>query len=410
MGKKIMLIAACARQRALLQTHLGALDYAVDGVDHGLAAARKMRAVAPDLILIDQSVPMGGIKTARLLRLHPRYQQLPIVLLLEHEKVAAQLLAEGQQLNLSQYLLKPFSGAALQGALEKGFRESLQKIDVAQMREELGQLASLPVLRANQRKIMSLLGGEDNQVDIPELVRAIEADQGMATRVLRICRSAFYSYRGNTLEGAITFLGVEKLRKVAQAAIVFDVLAGEYRAEESDGFSIGALWQHALACGVITEMAGQMVRGRDHFIAGMLHDVGKVVLYLRFPDYFAEVRRMVCEEGQSMYRAERELIGLSHADIGYELARKWELPPTIAASIAFHHVPDKAIQHRRLISLVHLSDILARALKIGHPGDLREKKIDPCAQTLAKYTFAAAKKKEQIAAQVESLMGGVGGA
>ena len=105
-----------------------------------------------------------------------------------------------------------------------------------------------------------------------------------------------------------------------------------------------------------------------------------------------------------MHQAERELIGITHADIGHELTKKWELPSTIAISIAFHHRPSAALQHKRLTSLVHLSDILARTLEIGHGGDRQKIGMDPVAQPLAKYVFAASREKEKLFAEVESLV------
>ena len=101
-------------------------------------------------------------------------------------------------------------------------------------------------------------------------------------------------------------------------------------------FTILELWKHSVACGVIMEQGGRQVKGRDHFIAGMLHDIGKLIIRLRFPDHFDEILRLVEEENKTMYAAEQEIFGISHTDVGYELARKWDLPPTIGTSIAFH--------------------------------------------------------------------------
>ena len=404
MKSRILIIEKSEKIRGLIDGHLSSRGYEVVGVEHGLEGAKKMREAQPDLIMIDQDVPMGGIKTARLLRLHPAYQQIPIILTVDQQRDVESLIADGQKINLNAFVAKPFSSATLEEKIAENLREKLGKISVKDIREEIVKLTNLPVLQPAHRKMLSLLSQEDNQVDVPELIRTIQTDQGLTTEILRICHSAYYGFKGNSIEGATTFLGIDKIRKIVQASIIFNVFEMERDAAKQDGFSILELWKHCVACGLIMEEGGHRVKGRDHFIAGMLHDIGKIVLYLRFRDYFEEILRIVREEKKSMYQAERELIGIAHTDIGYELARKWELPSTIASSIAFHHNLSMALQHRRLTMLVHLSDILTRRLEIGHAGDRQNIIMDPEAQSLAKYVFAVAQKKEEIFSEAESVV------
>ena len=404
---RLLLIDPSEKMRELLGDHLTASGYSVTGAPHGLDAARQLRHDLPDLILIDDGVPMGGFKTARLLRLHPRYQQIPIILLVSQEAVLPDLLEQGEKVNLKTFITKPCSGPTLEQSVSENLKQELPALSLEDVRDELAHLTQLPVLSPAHRKILALLSREDSEVDVPEVIRTIESDQGLTTAVMRVCRSAYYGFRGNTIEGATTFLGIEKLRAVAQAMIVFDAFGRPTDREEEDGFSIMELWKHALACGLIMDLGGQQVKGRDHFIAGMLHDVGKVILHLRFPDYFAELRRIVQDEGKSMYQAERELLGITHANIGHELARKWAMPPTIATSIAFHHLPGAALVHRRLSALVHAGNHLARALGIGHGGDNQPARLDEAARPIAKFVAAAAADhKDEIAAQVESIING----
>ena len=401
---KILIVEKNEKVRSLLNGHLAGRGYRVWGVANGLEAVRRMREERPDLLLIDQDIPMGGIKTARLLRLHPEYQQIPIVLTVDQQKAGLELVEQGKRLNLNAFIVKPFSSAALEEKIEEGLRIRLERISVTDMRREIAELTELPVMLSSHRKMLNLLSKEDEQVDIPELIRTIEMDQGLTTEMLRVCHSAYYGFRGNTIESATTFMGIDKIRKIVQASIIFDIFKTEREEADEDGFNIVELWKHSVGCGLIMEKGGHRVKGRDHFIAGMLHDIGKVVLHLRFPEYFAEARRMVQKEGKSMYRAEQELIGVTHTDIGHELATKWELPPTISTAIAFHHNPGAALQHKRLASLVHLSDILARTLEIGHGGDRVKVGMSPVAEPLAKYVFAVSREKEELCAEVESVV------
>jgi putative nucleotidyltransferase with HDIG domain len=407
MDRHILIIDGNEKMRQLLAANLGGAGYGSLGVANGLDAAMSMRVQRPDLVLIDQGVDMGGVRTARLLRLHRDYQRIPIVLMFERDDATDELIKEGCKINLHRFLKKPFGADILRQTVKDAMVEDLPELNVDIVREHLGDMSNLPVLRPNQRRLLSLLGSEDASVDLPEVVRCVETDQGLTTTVMRICHSAYYGFRGNSIEGAVTFLGIDRMRRIVQAVIVFDAFASERDRdrEEEFGFSIDRLWKHSLACGVVMEESGRMVRGRDHFIAGLLHDIGKVVLYLRFPEHFSAILRLVRDEGKSMYQAERALLGICHTDIGYELARRWDLPPTIAACLAHHHNPQAALQHKRLVCLVHLSDLLVRVLGIGNGGDDKKPTMSPAAQSLAKYVLALAERKEDIEKQVESMMG-----
>lgn len=406
MDRHILIIDGKEKVRQLLGAYLEKAGYGSLGVANGLDAAMSMRVQRPDLVLIDQGVDMGGVRTARLLRLHRDYQRIPIVLMFERGEGGEELVKEGCKINLHRFLRKPFGAEILCQTIAEAIVEDLPALNVDIVREQLGDMSNLPVLRPNQRRLLSLLGVDDEKVNIPEVVRCVETDQGLTTTVMRTCHSAYYGFRGNSIEGAVTFLGIDRMRRIVQAAVVFDAFASERdrEAEEEFAFSIDSLWKHSLACGVVMEESGRMVRGRDHFIAGLLHDIGKVVLYLRFPDHFAAILRMVRDEDKSMYQAERVLLGICHTDIGYELARRWDLPPTIAACLAHHHEPEVALQHKRLVCLVHLSDLLVRVLGIGSGGDDKKPKMSPAAQTLAKYVLALAERKDEIEKQVDSMM------
>jgi len=399
----VVLIARSDRLRKVMATHIGKLGCGVTDLADGVAAARHMARNCPDVLVIDDDVPMGARRTAQLLRLHPDFQHLPALILAKAEEEAPADASQGDDPAIT-VLAKPCSGKALQEAMEGARRLSLPRLSVNEMRRYLESVARLPTIGEAHRKILSLLSNEDEQVDIPEVVRTIEADPGLTTSVLRVCRAAYYGFRGNTIELAITFLGVDKIRSIVQSAIVFNVFTALRRKTDDDDFTPLDLWKHSVACGIVMEEGGRQVKGRDHFIAGMLHDIGKLIIYLRFPDHFAEVRRMVTQEGMRMYDAELSLLGVTHAEIGYELARRWELPPTISTAIAFHHHPSAALQHRRLSSLVHTADVLCQVMGIGSGGDEKPPVMDEGAKAIARYVARVVNDKDDIAQRVESMV------
>ena len=402
---RILVIEGNQMVRTTLCSHLLTRGYEVMATSHGVQAATEMRETLPHLILIDQDVPIGGVKTARILRLHPRYQRIPIIVAVAPKKSEVRrLIQEGARMNLEAFIAKPYAFETLEAKIAAHINAKLGSISLPDIRDELRSLTNLPVLSPVHQKMLNLLGQEDEEVDIRELVRTVESDQGLTTAVMRICHAAFYGFNGNTILTAITFLGIGEIRKMVQASIVFDIFAQEGDVEDAGGFSMMELWKHSVACGVIMEMGGRQVKGRDHFILGILHDIGKIIMRLRFPDHFAELRRIVDEEQKSMYQAERELLGLTHADIGFELARQWDLPDTISTCIAFHHIPSKAAAHKRLASLVHVSDITARSMLIGHGGDDQVPAMDDYAVRIARHMSALAERRDEITAQVESIV------
>ena len=401
----LLLLEHNDRMRSAVCEHLRTAGYEATGVSGGLQAARAMRHALPDLLLIDDGVPMGGLKTARLLRLHPKYQQIPIILMANGQGNTDDADSQISVGDAVLFLTKPCSGSDLTAAIEECRKKSLSPLTATEMRQNLSGIAQLPTLSPAHRKILALLSCEDDRVDIPEVVRTIEVDTGLTLSVLRVCRAAAFGFRGDTIELAITFLGIDKIRSVVQAAIVFNVFDLSVVGNGADdGFTLLELWKHSLACGVIMEQGGRQVKGRDHFIAGMLHDIGKFIIRLRWPDHFDEILRLVEEESKTMCEAERELLGITHADVGYELARKWELPPTIGTSIAFHHHPSRTMQHRRLASLVHVADIMAHTLDIGHGGDKQPRRFDEAAKTIARHVATVLDSKEQIVECVDAMV------
>lgn len=99
-----------------------------------------------------------------------------------------------------------------------------------------------------------------------------------------------------------------------------------------------------------------------------------------------------------------EFLGITHADIGYELAKKWDLPSTISTCIAFHHNPSIAMVHKRFVSLAHVSDIWTRRMHIGSGGDDQQLETEEYAKRIARTMPSVEEKREEIVAQVDSII------
>jgi putative nucleotidyltransferase with HDIG domain len=155
-----------------------------------------------------------------------------------------------------------------------------------------------------------------------------------------------------------------------------------------------------MACAVAAKVIGSHLRYEkieELFVAGLLHDIGKIIEMLFMQDDFSAVEALVTEQNILMVRAEEQLLAYTHAEVGQLLAQRWNLPPKLANAIAYHHQPDVATDNNLEASIVHLADIFARALNVGSGGDKKMPVLNKFAWALLGI------KREDIAALLEEV-------
>ena len=137
-------------------------------------------------------------------------------------------------------------------------------------------------------------------------------------------------------------------------------------------FDREGLWKHSLACGVTSKLIAKRLGIKnieEVFIWGLLHDLGKLILDAHFNRDFTNVVNLVQEKGLLIRDAEQQILGFDHAELGGIVATKWNLPPALIKAIRFHHSPPLAMESVRIAAIVHLADILCRAIGMGNGGD-----------------------------------------
>jgi HD-like signal output (HDOD) protein/CheY-like chemotaxis protein len=404
---KILVVEHNAKIGKLVASQLREKGFTAFTVRHGAEAAVALRKIPCDVVLLDNQIPLGGIKTARILRLHPKFGQIPLIISLPPEKQEArQIIIDGQKIGLKHFMLKPFTLAALIKNINSVVEDANPPAPPTnlEIREEIRNLSSLPAMPAAHSKLLTLLSKPDEEVDMKQVSTTLEQDPALSTKVMRTCRSAYFGFQGSMMKQAVAFLGVSIIRKIVQSAIIYDVF-GDH--EEIDGkLTMQRLWQHSLATGMAMEIIGKADKKKTHFLLGVLHDIGKAVFMFRFPDHFARVVELVEEENISILQAERELLGISHAECGGELAVHWDLPGEVRTAIASHHEPSKTPQHRRLAAMVHIADIAVRKMKIGYGGDDLIPQMDPYAKRLQKEVADIEQHREDFVEQVNTILGG----
>ncbi len=236
----------------------------------------------------------------------------------------------------------------------------------------------------------------DPQSSAQDVVEIIQFDQGITSQVLKVCNSAYFNLRRqvHSLKEALVLLGFNTLMQILLNKSFHGVLSRPCQGYDLD---TGALWRHSVSCAILTEIVARRIQREPDsrlFTAGLLHDMGKVVLSAYVRETFEAIKVLVREQGYSFVAAEREVLGIDHAELGGLIAEKWEFPPAIIAAVRYHHTPWLSQDDfSELVGLTHLANCMALLTGIGgganglyYTGDpeimqqfrLREKDIEKC--------------------------------
>lgn len=227
------------------------------------------------------------------------------------------------------------------------------------------QVRDLPALPAAVVRVMQLT--DDPKAGTADVARALASDQALAVRVLKLANSAFYgsSRRISTVSEAVTTLGMRTTRNLVMATSCQEMLE-----QDVVGYALpsGALWRHSLACACAAQALAQRARYRateEAFVAGLLHDIGKVVLNTYLKDQFVRVLLRVLGSNITFAEAEREVLGFDHAEAGARLLERWNLPSSLVTAVRWHHAPLGSPAPSLLPCLVHVADAICLTLGIG---------------------------------------------
>jgi len=233
----------------------------------------------------------------------------------------------------------------------------------------------LPTLPAVANKVTKLI--KDPTCTAIRVSEVIDKDQSLTTRVLRLVNSAFYALytEVTNVRHAVALLGFKTISQMVISISVFDIFKGSYGRERE--FNREGFWKHSIGCAVISQMIAQRAhypRVDDCFTAGLLHDVGKVVLDQYLHEEMTKVIQLTQEKEIFFADAEKEVMGLNHADIGGQVMKNWKIPLPIMVAVKHHHQQlnerkGSAFSQDLIVDIVRLSDVICRREKFGCTGD-----------------------------------------
>jgi HD-like signal output (HDOD) protein len=231
-------------------------------------------------------------------------------------------------------------------------------------------ISSLPTLPTVLDRITRLLGNP--QTSAEEVGRAITVDQSLASKVLKLVNSAFYGFPGkiSTITHAIVILGFSTIKNIVLTASIFD--AFKSKGQQQDGFDMQKFWEHAIACGAASQTIARHVGFEEKeacFIAGLIHDIGKIILCHYMPKEFRAIVANAAAKDILFYESERELFDITHQEVGGILVQRWNLPQNLQHAVQYHHIPLPSRNHYTVTAIVHCADILVRAMDFGNGGD-----------------------------------------
>lgn len=232
------------------------------------------------------------------------------------------------------------------------------RLDLAQVVRQIGALPSFPAVILEL--IQSL--GDDN-IDTQLLARKIARDQALVAKMLRVANSSFYGLQGKvtSIQDVIVVLGLRSVRMLALAAAV----TGSFSSSNAvSGFDFNGFWRHSMGAALCAKALAKRMKVNEEnaFTAGLLHDLGRLVLASCFPVHLGAVLAYRNVHDCLLLQAEREVIGIDHAMIGEALATHWKFPALILEAVGRHHSLDAGV-HTPLSGIIHLANGMAHALQ-----------------------------------------------
>lgn len=329
-------------------------DWDMSFAESGAQALETMEHKPVDVIVTDMRMP-GMDGAALLTEVKARHPNTVRIVLSGHTELEAALRVVPVA---HQFLSKPCEPELLKSVIERACNLRLVLSD-ARVTGVIGALDKLPSVPRIYSQLANALAYE--KANVSDVARIVSLDQAISAKVLQVVNSAFFG--GSTpianIEGAVVRLGIQMIKNLVLSVEIFQD-ADLFKAVP--GFSIETAQRHALD---VAALARKLIRdksmGDDAFMAAILHDIGKLVMLSAQPEQLEASLRLSASDALSFHLAEKQLMGISHAEIGGYLLGVWGLPYPIVEAVANHHEPMRVPRRRDfgIVEAVYVANTLS---------------------------------------------------
>lgn len=243
------------------------------------------------------------------------------------------------------------------------------------LRHKVENINTLPTVPAVLKKLSTVI--EKPRITIVEISAFISNDPALTTKVLKMVNSAIYGFPGRiaSVSHATMLLGLNVIKGLLLGVSVFELMQK----------TMSGLYEHSLACAIASRVIAQkknLKEPEEVSVAGLLHDIGKVILTLEFSKEYEAAMKDAEEKKISIYEAEKIQFSATHADVGSWLAEKWRFPKNLIEVIQFHHRPALAKNAPLETAIVHMANLLVRARGFGFAGEIYVPEVNAVAYDL----------------------------
>jgi len=331
-----------------------------------------------DLIVSDVMMPgMDGIELLR--EIKQRYPGMIRIFLtaVPNQKQVVQVFTEG---SVQQIIPKPWIDQELKEIIRSALRQSRQqKARGPKFQALINSIPLLPPLPESYSQVKNCISEED--VDIEQMATIIGQDVAISSALLHWANSALFGqrYQVDTIKKAIVVLGTDIVENLILSESINRTIAVNLPIIK--GFNLKDFQKHSTAVAIISRLLIKAHNSSDKeqhdraFVAGLLHDLGKLAAASFFPEQFAEAIRQANLEQCCLAEKEAEIIGVTHTELGSFLAEWWALPPFIVNTLHWHHHPASTPVEVDVVFAVHVANLLSYRFNFGINGDTRPREI-----------------------------------
>jgi HD-like signal output (HDOD) protein len=268
-------------------------------------------------------------------------------------------------------------------------RRQIQKIDA--------KLPEAPTIISELNDVIADPFATSNDV-----AQVVNKSPSLAALLLKIVNSAYYGFpsRIDRISRAVTIIGTKEISGLALGICVMR----SFSDIPTEVIDMQAFIRHSLACGMVARILGalqNMEQTEQLFVSGLLHDIGKLIVFKYLPAYTRSYMHLAISSGDCVFSAEKTILGMNHSQIARYLLKKWRLPQGLENNVVFHHSPGKAADPVKA-GILQLADLIANAMGIGTSG---ERTVPACDEEILKSIGVTASSLQMVIRQALHQLG-----